>query len=411
MIRDLRKALLELKPTPEDDGVFSNAIDTVTQWLWQLNLVPRNHRLIHRVTDLESHSILGSLTPLVESPEVLLPLFQAGTGTAALLGLLLPLLPAVSAMETKQRFIVIVDEPELHLHPGFHGVIADLIRGLPHQSIIVTHSPHAARSIPAEDIVVIQRSLEGKLHAEPLVPRSTGTSERVVRVLYHKSRDELLSAILGQAVVVPEGETDSMWLTRVASLARLYQSAGSLPPNTAPVLAAVEVLPTPNSQVTQVCQELLRLGSRILPIIDGDEGGTSKLDDLGKVGVGRVVQWPTRWGIESVIAWICQPALTSNDAQQFLCRTLARSVDSVKALREALIALKNDWALISSFLFNLITSVGDSPHDVIRRAYALWHDLSALALGTSPHDKLLLQWSTDQLPTLTVLRPAISYAP
>ncbi len=411
VLSGLREALFQLKPAPEDDEAFSKAVDTIMQWLWQLNLLPRDHRLIYRVTDLEADSILASLSPLIESPDVLLPLFQTGKGTSALLGVLLPLLPAISAQAGNQAFIILIDEPELHLHPGFHGVVADFVRGLPHQSILVTHSPHTARSIPAEDIVVIRRTPEGTLHSEPLVPRNNTASARAVRTLYHKHRTELLSAILGQAVVVPEGETDSLWLSRVASIARLYRSANPPPPNSAPILAAVGTFPTPNAQVARVCQDLLRVGSRILPVVDGDKSGVAKCHELEKVGVNRAVQWPPGWGIESVIAWICQPVLTCDDGKNLVSALCSRPIKSVEDLRDALIGSKKDWTLISSFLFDLTNAPSELSVGVWRRAYELWHDLAALALRETPEGNLLLQWNTEQVDTLTLLRPVIGYEP
>lgn len=68
-------------------------------------------------------------------------------------------------MLNPENSIILIDEPELSLHPKWQQRIVDVYRkiGENNQIIIATHSPHILGSVKKENIILLDRSDDGKI--------------------------------------------------------------------------------------------------------------------------------------------------------------------------------------------------------------------------------------------------------
>ena len=68
-------------------------------------------------------------------------------------------------MLNPENSIILIDEPELSLHPKWQQRIVDVYRkiGKNNQIIIATHSPHILGSVKKENIILLDRSDDGKI--------------------------------------------------------------------------------------------------------------------------------------------------------------------------------------------------------------------------------------------------------
>ena len=68
-------------------------------------------------------------------------------------------------MLNPENSIILIDEPELSLHPKWQQRIVDVYRkiGKNNQIIIATHSPHILGSVKKENIMLLDKNDEGKI--------------------------------------------------------------------------------------------------------------------------------------------------------------------------------------------------------------------------------------------------------
>lgn len=68
-------------------------------------------------------------------------------------------------MLNPENSIILIDEPELSLHPKWQQQIVDVYKkiGKNNQIIIATHSPHVLGSVKKENIILLDRSDDGKI--------------------------------------------------------------------------------------------------------------------------------------------------------------------------------------------------------------------------------------------------------
>jgi predicted ATP-binding protein involved in virulence len=106
--------------------------------------------------------------------------------------------------------VVMIDEIELHLHPGWQRMVVERLREtFPHcQFILTTHSPQVLSQIPAESVILLDRFQRVELPAGTLgrdsnsilseimgVPeRPQATAERIHEIARMIDEEELLQA-------------------------------------------------------------------------------------------------------------------------------------------------------------------------------------------------------------------------
>ena len=194
------------------DKSFQDILEHAEQELASFAMFEGDWRIAYHPTSLDSRAVMQSLVPHVEHDNFLLPFNRHGSGMNSLQSFLILLAFAQQRNKAGKNFILIAEEPELHLHPSLHTRLANRIRALSTQSIVTTHSSLLAGSYKPNQALFAYRSGDKLsatlLRTEPIasIPRNA------IRKLYTKNRAEVYEALMGTAIVIPEGETERHWL-------------------------------------------------------------------------------------------------------------------------------------------------------------------------------------------------------
>ena len=104
----------------------------------------------------------------------------------------------------KSEFVVILDEPENHLHPSMQRrILSDLSRAFPSaQFVVATHSPFVVSSVK-DSAVYVLRHAEGEF-VEGSALQRTVSSLRLDRANKAGTASEILRDVLGVPITLPE---------------------------------------------------------------------------------------------------------------------------------------------------------------------------------------------------------------
>lgn len=102
----------------------------------------------------------------------------------------------------KEDFVVLLDEPENHLHPSMQRrIVGDLVRAFPRaQFVIVTHSPFVVSSVKDSNVYVLRHMPDAE-HADN---QRTVTSVKLDQANKAGTASEILRDVLGVPVTLPE---------------------------------------------------------------------------------------------------------------------------------------------------------------------------------------------------------------
>lgn len=132
----------------------------------------------------------------------LLPFQRLGTGTINLL--VFALLTFIAELKDKQSVIFAMEEPEIALPPHTQRRVTRFVLGEMSQSIVTSHSPYVIEQFSPGEIVILDRSEDGKLTGLPV--RLPGLKPKKFR----EERRQFAEAILSRAVLVVEGSTEAV---------------------------------------------------------------------------------------------------------------------------------------------------------------------------------------------------------
>lgn len=112
-------------------------------------------------------------------------------------------------MLNPENSIILIDEPELSLHPKWQQQIVDVYKkiGKNNQIIIATHSPHILGSVKKENIILLDRSDDGKIMIK---------TDEDLYDSYGQPTDRVLKDIMG------------LESTRNPKISKLLEEAGEL---------------------------------------------------------------------------------------------------------------------------------------------------------------------------------------
>jgi len=276
-------------------------------------MLPTGGGLAYRATSLDTFGVLQSLLPHIKNGNGgLLPLSRQGAGMVSLQSFLIVLAFAEKRRAEGKNFLLVAEEPELHLHPSLHKRLANRIRAVSAQSIITTHSPLVAASYPPQHAVFLSNK-NGTLSAQRLREEAVkDIKSHPIRKIYVRRREAFYEALLGPATLVPEGEFDYDWLRLMQRVAECSDDAAGTPLTLAPV----SIVPTQDS-VAEMYPEVARLRPDAVPIVDGDAGGDGYLGNFAKLKTppAAAIQLGQGAAIECLAAWILEPALPSPGLQ------------------------------------------------------------------------------------------------
>lgn len=304
-IEKLKKALRDPKLGLEEAVEFSALLATAEKELQQLTLLKSDSALAYRITSLDTAGVLQSLLPHVKDAQgLLLPLNKHGAGMVSLQSFLVVLAIAERRRKAAKNFILVAEEPELHLHPSLHRRLANRIRGVSTQSLLTTHSPVVAAAFKPNESVLVS-NISGTLTAQRLRNEPIlDIPSNAIRKLYLQKREAFYEAILGAAVVVPEGESDYRWLRH---LLRLVEGADTGAASSLPF----SVVPTQDGAIVDTFSETVRFNPNTLPLVDGDSEGKEYLKNLAdlKVPPKNIAVLGEGAAAEFLAAWVLEPCL------------------------------------------------------------------------------------------------------
>jgi putative ATP-dependent endonuclease of the OLD family len=370
-IESLKKELRDPNTKVEAAPNLKPRLAAAERELRSFMMLESSGSLAYRVTSLDTLAVLQTLLPHVDDG-ILLPLSRQGAGMVSLQSFLIVLAFAEKRKEDGKNFILVAEEPELHLHPSLHRRLVSRIRAVSTQSIITTHSPLVAASYQPMESVFL-RNTKGtltavKLRSEPVKAIKTNS----IRKLYLQKREAFYEAILGAGILVPEGEFDHDWLRLLQQLAESSDDTDG----TSLKIAPLSIVPTQDS-IAETYAEVARLRPDAVPIVDGDAGGDSHLMALSKLpNPPRLsIRFGTDAAIECLAAWVLEPALLH--AGPRLLQLLPDPKErQLRFLQKALIGEKKDRDLREALTWEAI----EQPQCGARAA-EFFNDVAALKNG------------------------------
>jgi hypothetical protein len=386
----LRDDVAKIEKADPLSEILGNAEKELVSFL----LFEEASRLVYRPTSLDTLAVLQSLIAHVARGDgSLVPVSRQGSGTISLQAFLLLLAFAENRRSSGQNFILIAEEPELHLHPSLHQRLVHRIHAVSAQSIVTTHSPNVAAGYQPKDVIFVKNQggqLSAKrLRTDPIksIPKNS------VRQLYLTHRTDFYEAIMGGVILVPEGQYDFEWLSLWQRLAQSVPGATS-----SFDLRATTILPTSDAAVADSFRELAQFRPDAVPVLDGDEDGDKYISDLiaNTPAPGKVLRYGKGAAVECFSAWLLEPALCSSGTA--LTEVLAGTNSTLKNLQDALVRTKKEREIREGLVWECL----DSP-PCCERVCEVFHDLAAIASGGKPKNP---GWTTTVQPNGTSVHTA-----
>jgi putative ATP-dependent endonuclease of OLD family len=285
----------------EDDDRLMPVVESVNDEIAKLLGRPIPLRL--RLTTTDSAGFLETVVPHFQTGDrIPLPSKREGSGLVSLQSLFLLLHFGQKRIEDGESFLMVLEEPELHLPPAVQRRVLLRLQALSTQTIVSTHSPLVASYCEAASLLVVrndQGTVTGRpMLAQPLAQNATNA----VRRLFQIHRVETAAAMMGEFVLVPEGRLDFEWLALLLRAAELDRE------NEEPCLFGVRVgvVPTSDAKVKETCEALSKAHPLVVALVDGDDDGSRYADALDdpNSGASRILRWPNGWTIEDVVGWV-----------------------------------------------------------------------------------------------------------
>lgn len=215
-----------------------------------------------RLTSTDSRSVMESVSAHFSTDDGFsIPAARQGSGLVSMQGLLLLLELGRARSEDGGKFLMALEEPELHLPPAAQQRLVQRVQALSAQTFVTTHSPLVA-SIADPTAVLILRKQAGVLTAEPFLETALpSNSSNWRRRFFQHSRVDVLSALMQPSLLIPEGKADFHLLRCI--LRPLMLTAGWL--ETMPRQFGIEVgmVPTEDAKVVETYDDMNRLHKRV----------------------------------------------------------------------------------------------------------------------------------------------------
>ena len=251
---------------------------------------------------------LGRSTEVMLSPPASapMPIGAQGAGIRSLASIMLFAASAQALLDTSPHPvlpILLLEEPESHLHQQAQRAVVQLMRRVPGQCVIATHSPEVAASTPMMSLRALNRLSDGTIAAASPV-NADGTPRLTTDEIIAAERFLILTnghALFCRCVVVSEGESEYQMLP---VFAQTWWSPGG---HHSTGVAFAKAGGAQN--VANVVRLLAVLAIPWIAFFDGDKGGIDGanelgawLDDAGFVKTGRILTLPAPQDIEEHLA-------------------------------------------------------------------------------------------------------------
>jgi putative ATP-dependent endonuclease of the OLD family len=322
-------------------------------------LLGRSIGLKLRLTTTDSDGVLDAVVPhysIEDSPP--LPARRQGSGLISLQHVLLLIHFGRMRAQQKASFMLAMEEPELHIPPPLQRKLIHRIRSLSTQTIIVTHSPVVAAACDPTALTVVHNNA-GALRASRLLADALPLhAPNWKRMLFVVRRQDTITALMHETVLVPEGRTDFDLIGLMVNADESRRQPTVMAGAAREFGSHIGVVPTQDAHVVGVFEELRNIHWRVICLVDGDDAGESYVDTLLSLAdpPSLILQWPAGWGIEDAIGWILEansavlPAIVEN-----LAHTIATVPEFVTLLKTPTNAsgLKGDFLAYELIIVSL----------------------------------------------------------
>jgi putative ATP-dependent endonuclease of OLD family len=304
-----------------------------------------------RLTATDSEAVLDAVMPhySIESTHQI-PARRQGSGLVSLQHLLLLLHFGRMRAEQNASFMLAMEEPELHVPPPLQRKLIHRIRSLSTQTIIATHSPVVASACDPTALAILHND-GGTLRASTLLASSLPlTAENWKRVLFVIRRQDTITALMHDTVLVPEGRIDFDVINLMVSADENRRSPTALPNPQREFGTHVGVVPTQDAYIQGVFEQLRDIHRHVVCLVDGDAAGNGYVSTLRTLAAppSRILQWPNDWGVEDALGWVAEA-----DAAiilPLLAAALERPFTNLAALIAVLKSSTNNGGLKGDFL-------------------------------------------------------------
>ena len=260
-----------------------------------------------RLTSTDSDGILEATIPhFTNEGDVPLPARRHGSGLISLQTLILLMRFGRLRIARGDSFMMVIEEPELHVPPPLQRKLLRLMQSLTTQTILTTHSPTIS-AVPDPHQILLIKNSNGDLSARPLLEKPLlPDAVNLIRSLFLSDREATILAVMHSCVLIPEGKRDANWL-------RLFVKALELRATGEDEIGLsfaheVGVVPTKDARAAEVFQHLRAIHSTLFCLFDGDQAGTDYTLTCCRLAhpPTNIVRWPQDWEIENVVGWIVE---------------------------------------------------------------------------------------------------------
>ena len=272
-------------------------------------LLGRRVGLKLRLTTTDSDGVLDAVMPhySIEDAQPL-PARRQGTGLVSLQHVLLLIHFGHMRSQRNASFMLAMEEPELHIPPPLQRKLIHRIRSLSTQTIIVTHSPVVAAACDPTMLTVVHNDA-GLMRASRLLAAALPIhAPNWKRVLFVVRRQDTITALMHDTVLVPEGRSDFDLISLMVNADESRLQPPILPATQREFGSHVGVVPTQDAHVIGVFEELRDIHQHVICLVDGDDAGDRYTNDLLSLAAppSIILRWPINWGIEDAIGWIAE---------------------------------------------------------------------------------------------------------
>ena len=271
-------------------------------------LLPDAPRFQLRLTATDSESLLRALVPhYLERDGVSLPVGRHGMGLLSLQTFILLLELGRERVRMGKPFLFAMEEPELHVPPGMQRRLISQAVSIAEQTICTTHSPRVAAYYPATAARILDRN-PAQLAPTPMLPApldTTATNAR--RKLFRDDRPRLVEALMHHRMLIPEGRSEYEWFRLLSDVLETGDVAfDATDANTPAFGTVIGVVPTHDGAIADVYDALRTLRRGLVPLVDGDDAGAEKINQIsGSDPMPEIcLRWRDGWTMEDAIGWI-----------------------------------------------------------------------------------------------------------
>ena len=271
-------------------------------------LLPDAPRFQLRLTGTDSESLLRALVPHYVGREgVSLPVGRHGMGLLSLQTFILLLELGRERKRMGKPFLFAMEEPELHIPPGMQRRLVSQAVSIAEQTICTSHSPRVAAYYPATSVQILDRN-SARLAATALLPAPLdGSATSARRKLFQDDRARLVEALMHHRVLIPEGRSEYEWFRLLSDVLETGDIALTDAAADTPAFGTViGVVPTHDGAVAEVYGALRPLRRGLVPLVDGDDAGANKIDQVRDFDPmpELILRWRDDWTTEDAIGWM-----------------------------------------------------------------------------------------------------------